>query len=139
AARHRRAAGDLGERLSRGRRLAPADHPGHHHRPRRFTRRHRQMGLAPRAQGGVNPRQPRAPSAWGGGFRTSQGYPMTAPDTVRITRALISVSDKTGLVTLGQALAARGVEILSTGGSAQRLAEAGVPVKEVSEHTGFPE
>ena len=62
-----------------------------------------------------------------------------APDTVRITRALISVSDKTGLVALGQALAARGVEILSTGGSAQRLAEAGVPVKEVSDHTGFPE
>ncbi|HYH21595.1 MAG TPA: bifunctional phosphoribosylaminoimidazolecarboxamide formyltransferase/IMP cyclohydrolase, partial [Azospirillum sp.] len=61
------------------------------------------------------------------------------PDTVRITRALISVSDKTGLVALGQALAARGVEILSTGGSAQRLAEAGVPVKEVSDHTGFPE
>lgn len=63
---------------------------------------------------------------------------MTA-DTVRITRALISVSDKTGLVALGQALAARGVEILSTGGSAQRLAEAGVPVREVSDHTGFPE
>ncbi len=62
-----------------------------------------------------------------------------APDLVRITRALISVSDKTGLVALGQALAARGVEILSTGGSAQRLAEAGVPVKEVSDHTGFPE
>lgn len=63
---------------------------------------------------------------------------MTA-DTVRITRALISVSDKTGLVALGQALAARGVEILSTGGSAKRLMEAGVPVKEVSDHTGFPE
>ncbi|AWK87691.1 bifunctional phosphoribosylaminoimidazolecarboxamide formyltransferase/IMP cyclohydrolase [Azospirillum thermophilum] len=62
-----------------------------------------------------------------------------APDKVRITRALISVSDKAGLVELGKALAARGVEILSTGGSAQRLAEAGVPVKEVSDHTGFPE
>ncbi len=62
-----------------------------------------------------------------------------APDLVRITRALISVSDKTGLVALGQALAAKGVEILSTGGSAQRLAEAGIPVKEVSDHTGFPE
>ncbi len=62
-----------------------------------------------------------------------------APDKVRIARALISVSDKAGLVELGKALAARGVEILSTGGSAQRLAEAGVPVKEVSDHTGFPE
>ena len=62
-----------------------------------------------------------------------------AADTVRITRALISVSDKTGLVALGRDLAARGVQILSTGGSAQRLAEAGVPVTEVSDHTGFPE
>jgi phosphoribosylaminoimidazolecarboxamide formyltransferase/IMP cyclohydrolase len=62
-----------------------------------------------------------------------------ADDTVRIARALISVSDKTGLVALGKALAARGVDILSTGGSAQRLREAGVPVTEVSDHTGFPE
>jgi len=64
---------------------------------------------------------------------------MSAPDKVRVVRALISVSDKTGLVALGKALADRGVEILSTGGSAKRLAEAGIPVKEVSEHTGFPE
>jgi len=56
-----------------------------------------------------------------------------------IRRALISVSDKTGLVELGRFLAARGVEILSTGGSAKALAEAGVAVKEVSAHTGFPE
>jgi phosphoribosylaminoimidazolecarboxamide formyltransferase/IMP cyclohydrolase len=56
-----------------------------------------------------------------------------------IRRALISVSDKTGLVPFGQALAAAGVEILSTGGSARALREAGVPVVEVSDHTGFPE
>ncbi len=56
-----------------------------------------------------------------------------------IKRALISVSDKTGLVDLGKYLADHGVEILSTGGSAKMLAEAGVAVKEVSEHTGFPE
>ena len=60
-------------------------------------------------------------------------------DIVPIPRALISVSDKSGLVPFAQALAARGVEILSTGGSARALREAGVPVKEVSEHTGFPE
>ena len=60
-------------------------------------------------------------------------------NTIRITRALISVSDKTGLVALGQALAARGVEILSTGGSAQRLRENGVAVTEVADFTGFPE
>jgi phosphoribosylaminoimidazolecarboxamide formyltransferase/IMP cyclohydrolase len=57
----------------------------------------------------------------------------------RIRRALISVSDKTGLVELGRALARHGVEILSTGGSAKALADAGIPVKEVGAHTGFPE
>jgi len=56
-----------------------------------------------------------------------------------IRRALISVSDKTGLVDLGRALAARGVEILSTGGSAKTLAAAGIPVVEVADYTGFPE
>src|SRR3546814_4967416 len=65
--------------------------------------------------------------------------PMTTLDLVPVRRALVSVSDKTGLVELGRALAARGVEILSTGGSARALADAGVPVKEVSDHTGFPE
>ncbi|MEI8394335.1 MAG: bifunctional phosphoribosylaminoimidazolecarboxamide formyltransferase/IMP cyclohydrolase [Rhodospirillaceae bacterium] len=58
---------------------------------------------------------------------------------VRVTRALISVSDKTGLVELGRVLAARGVEILSTGGSAQRLRENSVPVTEVAEFTGHAE
>lgn len=56
-----------------------------------------------------------------------------------VRRALISVSDKTGLVAFAQALAAQGVEILSTGGSARALRDAGVPVREVSDHTGFPE
>lgn len=60
-------------------------------------------------------------------------------DIVAIRRALISVSDKTGLVPFAQALAARGVEILSTGGSAKALRDASVPVTEVSDHTGFPE
>jgi phosphoribosylaminoimidazolecarboxamide formyltransferase/IMP cyclohydrolase len=60
-------------------------------------------------------------------------------DIVPIRRALISVSDKSGLVSFAQALASSGVEILSTGGSAKALREAGVPVKEVSEHSGFPE
>jgi phosphoribosylaminoimidazolecarboxamide formyltransferase/IMP cyclohydrolase len=60
-------------------------------------------------------------------------------DIVPVRRALISVSDKTGLVTLAQALVAHGVQILSTGGSARALRDAGVPVTEVSEHSGFPE
>jgi phosphoribosylaminoimidazolecarboxamide formyltransferase/IMP cyclohydrolase len=61
------------------------------------------------------------------------------PDIIPIRRALISVSDKTGLLPLAQALADAGIEILSTGGTARMLREAGVPVKEVSDHTGFPE
>ena len=56
-----------------------------------------------------------------------------------IRRALVSVSDKAGVVPLAQALAAHGAEILSTGGSARTLREAGVAVVEVADHTGFPE
>ncbi|MFP4079700.1 MAG: bifunctional phosphoribosylaminoimidazolecarboxamide formyltransferase/IMP cyclohydrolase [Ectothiorhodospira sp.] len=64
---------------------------------------------------------------------------MTPAESRPITRALLSVSDKTGLLPFAQALSKRGVEILSTGGTARMLAEAGVEVTEVSEHTGFPE
>ena len=56
-----------------------------------------------------------------------------------IRRALISVSDKTGIVPFAAALAARGVVLVSTGGSAQTLTAAGIPVTEVAEVTGFPE
>jgi phosphoribosylaminoimidazolecarboxamide formyltransferase/IMP cyclohydrolase len=56
-----------------------------------------------------------------------------------IRRALISVSDKTGLIDFAKFLTARGVELLSTGGSAKALRDAGLPVIEVSDHTGFPE
>jgi len=58
---------------------------------------------------------------------------------MKIRRALLSVSDKSGLVEFGQFLAGQGVEILSTGGSAKALRDAGVAVTEVSDHTGFPE
>jgi phosphoribosylaminoimidazolecarboxamide formyltransferase / IMP cyclohydrolase len=58
---------------------------------------------------------------------------------VPIRRALLSVSDKTGLIEFGRYLAGKGVELLSTGGTAKALADAGVPVKDVSDHTGFPE
>ncbi|WP_296806641.1 bifunctional phosphoribosylaminoimidazolecarboxamide formyltransferase/IMP cyclohydrolase, partial [Thiocapsa sp.] len=56
-----------------------------------------------------------------------------------IHRALISVSDKTGLAAFARDLAAKGVEILSTGGTARLLTESGIPVTEVSDYTGFPE
>jgi phosphoribosylaminoimidazolecarboxamide formyltransferase / IMP cyclohydrolase len=56
-----------------------------------------------------------------------------------ITRALLSVSDKTGIIDFAQALADRGVELLSTGGTAKAIRDAGIPVQDVSEFTGFPE
>ena len=59
--------------------------------------------------------------------------------TLPIRRALLSVSDKTGLVEFARTLAAHGAEILSTGGTAKALREAGVAVVELSDHTGFPE
>ncbi|GHG82113.1 bifunctional phosphoribosylaminoimidazolecarboxamide formyltransferase/IMP cyclohydrolase [Pseudodonghicola xiamenensis] len=60
-------------------------------------------------------------------------------DLYPVRRALLSVSDKTGLIDLGHALAARGVELISTGGTARALREAGLEVRDVSEITGFPE
>src|SRR5205809_1565821 len=57
----------------------------------------------------------------------------------RIQRALISVFDKTGLVPFAQTLVAAKVELLSTGGTARALREAGLPVIELSDYTGFPE
>ena len=56
-----------------------------------------------------------------------------------IRRALLSVSDKTGIVEFARELKERGVELLSTGGTARLLVRHGIPVKEVAEHTGFPE
>ncbi|QQQ00500.1 bifunctional phosphoribosylaminoimidazolecarboxamide formyltransferase/IMP cyclohydrolase [Lysobacter enzymogenes] len=67
------------------------------------------------------------------------GRPVPASPPVRIRRALLSVSDKTGLIELARALAAHGVELLSTGGTAKAIREAGLPVRDVAEVTGFPE
>jgi len=58
---------------------------------------------------------------------------------VKINRALLSVSDKTGLIPFAQILAAAGIELISTGGTARALRDAGLAVKDISEHTGFPE
>src|SRR5690606_4447477 len=60
-------------------------------------------------------------------------------DLKTIDRALISVFDKTGIVELARRLAALGIEILSTGGTARALTEAGIAVTDVSDATGFPE
>jgi phosphoribosylaminoimidazolecarboxamide formyltransferase/IMP cyclohydrolase len=61
------------------------------------------------------------------------------PHSMALTRALISVSDKTGIVELGKLLAEKNVEILSTGGTAKILRENGIETIEVSDYTGFPE
>jgi phosphoribosylaminoimidazolecarboxamide formyltransferase/IMP cyclohydrolase len=62
---------------------------------------------------------------------------MTHP--IKIKRALLSVSDKTGLLEFAKTLAAHGVELISTGGTAKALKDSGLPVKDISDHTGFPE
>ncbi|RWP85282.1 MAG: bifunctional phosphoribosylaminoimidazolecarboxamide formyltransferase/IMP cyclohydrolase [Mesorhizobium sp.] len=62
-----------------------------------------------------------------------------APDLVPVRRALLSVFDKTGLIDFATALAAAGVELVSTGGTAKAIADAGLAVRDVSELTGFPE
>src|SRR4028118_2149127 len=60
-------------------------------------------------------------------------------DQVKIARALLSVSDKSGLAELGQALARHGVELVSTGGTAKALRDEGLEVRDISDLTGFPE
>ncbi|MFC3326274.1 bifunctional phosphoribosylaminoimidazolecarboxamide formyltransferase/IMP cyclohydrolase [Mesorhizobium cantuariense] len=62
-----------------------------------------------------------------------------APDLVPVRRALLSVFDKTGLIDFAKALAAAGVELVSTGGTAKAITDAGLAVRDVSELTGFPE
>ena len=67
------------------------------------------------------------------------GIEMGAVQLVRVKRALVSVSDKTGLMDFAKGLSELGVEMLSTGGTAKALREAGIDVKNVSDETGFPE
>src|ERR1700709_1855731 len=64
---------------------------------------------------------------------------MVQPGEVRVQRALLSVSDKTGIVEFARGLAELGIEIVSTGGTARELLEAGLPVRSISDLTGFPE
>src|SRR6478609_6602355 len=71
--------------------------------------------------------------------QTETAGTIAADGSIRVRRALISVSDKTGLADFGRGLAALGVEILSTGGTAAALREAGVEVTDVSDFTGQEE
>lgn len=67
------------------------------------------------------------------------GQTIRDPKAVKVSRALISVTDKDGLDKLVRKLHGYGVEILSTGGTAQKIVDAGIPVRDVSDYTGFPE
>ena len=69
----------------------------------------------------------------------ARGFDKLSPNGKRMTTALLSVSDKTGIVEFARALHAQGVKLLSTGGTAKLLAQHELPVTEVSEVTGFPE
>ncbi len=68
-----------------------------------------------------------------------QSRNLPVPDRVPVRRALISVSDKTGIIDFARALSGFGVELVSTGGTAAALAGAGLKVRDVSALTGFPE
>jgi phosphoribosylaminoimidazolecarboxamide formyltransferase/IMP cyclohydrolase len=74
---------------------------------------------------------------------TTESVPTASPETLsglcRVRRALLSVTDKTGLVEFARALASQGIELVSTGGTARALREAGLTVRDISDLTGFPE
>jgi phosphoribosylaminoimidazolecarboxamide formyltransferase/IMP cyclohydrolase len=72
---------------------------------------------------------------------TSEGTPteVTAPDEVRVRRALLTVSDKRGLVDFARGLRELGVEIVSTGGTARELQREGIEIRPIDDYTGFPE
>jgi len=70
---------------------------------------------------------------------TAEGYAVTGPGEVRVRRALITVSDKRGVVDFARGLAKLGVEIVSTGGTARFLQTAGVETRAIDDYTGFPE
>jgi phosphoribosylaminoimidazolecarboxamide formyltransferase/IMP cyclohydrolase len=73
------------------------------------------------------------------GMEAAQSLQSAAPGEVQVTRALLSVSDKTGIVEFARGLTDLGIEIVSTGGTARELSEAGIAVRSISDLTGFPE
>ncbi len=73
------------------------------------------------------------------GTERVSAFAPTAPGEVQVARALLSVSDKTGIVEFAQGLAELGIEIISTGGTAAALTDAGIQVRSISDLTGFPE
>ena len=75
---------------------------------------------------------------WGGSPDMTPSLVMCKGEKKMIKRAILSVSDKTGITQLARRLADRGVTLLSTGGTMKAIADAGIPVTGVSDVTGFP-
>src|SRR6202046_5663039 len=73
------------------------------------------------------------------GTKAEQSLQPSEPGEVQVARALLSVSDKAGIVEFARGLADLGIEIISTGGTARELSDAGLPVRSISDLTGFPE
>src|ERR1700679_720107 len=73
------------------------------------------------------------------GTNAEQSLQPSEPGEVQVARALLSVSDKAGIVEFAKGLADLGIELISTGGTARELSEAGVPVRSITDLTGFPE
>src|SRR5581483_8689674 len=71
--------------------------------------------------------------------RTDRVLRPASPGDVQVSRALLSVSDKTGIVEFARGLAELGIELISTGGTARELADAGLAVRSITDLTGFPE
>ncbi len=118
---------------------------GRRQRAARNHRRRPSAGLSARCAGSSRPQfvliapcLPISPHPTGNAMAIT---PATTPlpDRVPVRRALLSVYDKTGLVDFARALAARGIELISTGGTRAALAGAGIAVTDVSDITGFPE
>src|SRR5690349_18855794 len=73
------------------------------------------------------------------GTESVSSMELVAPGEVQVARALLSVSDKTGIVEFARGLADLGIEIISTGGTARELTAAGITVRSISDLTDFPE
>src|SRR5690554_1755755 len=123
-------------------RFRAARHAGHGYRLRRApriadcTRAMRGQSVQSGSDAGDHPQHLAQETA---GSQSATLIPTLEVTPMKIQTALLSVSDKTGIVDFAQALSQRGVRLLSTGGTAKLLAEAGLPVTEVASHTGSPE
>src|SRR5262249_26465224 len=127
---HPRQSGELLQGPARRRADVDVRHDHERGREAAAGRRHEARRGQPEPRGGVAGHQSQYAAPQAGRTQVDQMSSLTA---------LISVSDKTGVLEFARELHALGVKLLSTGGTAKLLADAGLPVTEVADHTGFPE